>query len=128
MDNQTDLNLHISILGWLHLINSAILLVVGGFVFFLLSGIGLATGDPTATTILVIVGSSVGILLMVLAIPGALAGYGLLKRKTWGRILAIVVGILGLLNIPIGTLIGGYTLWVLLQDDAELDFQPAKLT
>jgi len=127
MNAQKDLRLHISILGWLHIANSAILLVVGGFVFFLLAGIGFATGDPSATAILSIVGSGVGILLMALALPGLLAGYGLLKGKSWGRILAIVVGILGLLNIPIGTLIGVYTLWVLLQEDAEAYFLSQKL-
>jgi hypothetical protein len=53
-----------------------------------------------------------------LGIPGLLAGYGLLTRKPWARVLAIVVGILGLLNFPVGTAIGIYTLWVLMQPAA----------
>jgi hypothetical protein len=39
-------------------------------------------------------------------------------RKSWGRVLAIVVGVLNLINFPIGTLIGIYTLWVLFQNTA----------
>ena len=124
--NRQDLQLHITILGWIQIVSGAVFLVVGGFVFLLLSGIGFASGDPTATAILSVVGTSVGILMMVLAVPGLLAGYGLLTGKSWGRILAIVVGILGLFNFPIGTLIGAYTFWVLLQEDAAVYFMAAK--
>jgi hypothetical protein len=56
--------------------------------------------------------------LVVLGIPGMVAGYGLLRRKAWGRILAMVVGFLGLVNVPLGTAIGIYTFWLLLQDSA----------
>jgi hypothetical protein len=53
-----------------------------------------------------------------LGLPGLLAGYGLLTRKPWARVLAIVVGILNLVNFPVGTAIGLYTLWVLTQPTA----------
>jgi hypothetical protein len=82
-----------------------------------LTGIGVATGEAEAMTVLGVVGTAVG-LLTVLAIPGLLAGYGLLSRKPWARILALVVGILGLVNFPIGTAIGLYTFWVLTQETA----------
>jgi hypothetical protein len=60
----------------------------------------------------------VGLLMAALGIPGLLAGYGLLTRKPWARVLAMVVGILGLLNFPVGTAIGIYTFWVLTQPAA----------
>jgi hypothetical protein len=47
-----------------------------------------------------------------------LAGYGLLKRTPWARVLALVVAILSLINFPIGTAIGIYTFWVMLQEEA----------
>ena len=40
-------------------------------------------------------------------------GYALLTGKPWGRVLAIVLGILALIKIPFGTALGIYTLWVL---------------
>ena len=40
-------------------------------------------------------------------------GYGLIARKPWARILAIVLGILTMLKLPFGTALGVYTLWVL---------------
>lgn len=113
--NQRDLQQHVTILGWLYLIGHALFLAIGGFVFLLLTGVGAATGEPEARTVLVVVGTSVGLLLAALAVPGLLAGYGLLARKPWARILAIVVGILGLVNFPIGTAIGLYTFWALTQ-------------
>jgi hypothetical protein len=109
---------HATVLGWLHIFGNAIMFLLGCFVFALLWGIGVATGDSEATRILGIVGTSVGALLVVLGIPGIVAGYGLLRRKAWGRILAMVVGFLGLVNFPIGTAIGIYTFWVLLQGEA----------
>ena len=116
--NQRDLQQHVTILGWLYIVSHALFLAVGGFVFLLLTGIGVATGEAEALTVLGVVGTSVGLLLAALAVPGLLAGYGLLARKTWARILAIVVGILGLVNFPIGTAIGLYTFWVLTQPSA----------
>jgi hypothetical protein len=45
-----------------------------------------------------------------------------LKYQQWGRILALVLAVLNLLAFPIGTALGSYTLWVLLNDEAELLF------
>ena len=42
-----------------------------------------------------------------------LVGYALLTRRSWGRVLAIVVGVLSLIAIPFGTALGIYTLWVM---------------
>jgi hypothetical protein len=124
--NEHQLKLHVTILGWLYIVGNAIFLLIGTFVFVLLAGIGVASGDSQAMAILSIVGTVVGALLAVLAIPGIVAGYGLLARKAWGRVLAIVVGILGLINFPIGTAIGIYALLVLLQEAATDYFMPAK--
>lgn len=116
--SQRDLQLHVKILGWLHIVSSALFLIIGGFVFMTLTGIGAVSGDPQAVAVLGIVGTFVGALLVLLGLPGLLAGYALLNRKVWGRYLAIVLGILNLVNFPVGTIIGAYTLYVLLQDGA----------
>jgi len=116
--NQNQLQQHVNLLGWLLIVEHAILLLVAGFVFVLLTGVGVVSGDSQAMAILGIVGTSVGVFLAALSAPGIAAGIGLLKRKSWGRFLAMVVGVLGLLNFPVGTLIGIYMLWVLMQDSA----------
>jgi len=122
--NQRQLQLHVPVVGWLLIVGHAIFLLVGLFVFVLLTGIGIASGEREAMTILTTVGTAVGLLLVVLGITGLVAGAGLLARKSWARILAIVVGILALVNFPIGTAIGVYTLFVLMQDAATEYFAP----
>jgi ABC-type glycerol-3-phosphate transport system permease component len=51
-----------------------------------------------------------------------LAGYGLLKYKSWARILAIILAILNLILFPIGTALGIYTLVIMFNDEAEALF------
>ncbi len=118
--NQLDekqLRTHVPIVGWLLIVTNALFLLLAAFLFVLLVGIGVAIGDPETSRIFNIVGTSLAALLTVLGIPGIVAGAGVLARRTWGRILAIVVAVLGLLNFPIGTIIGIYAIWVLLQEE-----------
>jgi hypothetical protein len=56
-------------------------------------------------------------------IAGFVAGWGLLERKPWSRTLAIVLGVLSLFDLPFGTALGIYTLWVLLPSKNEEEFR-----
>ena len=56
------------------------------------------------------------IVIVVFALPSLLTGWGLLQRKSWSRVLAIVVGVISLVNFPFGTVLGIYTLWAMFQD------------
>lgn len=56
----------------------------------------------------------VGLTFLVAAVLGFVAGWGLLERAPWARTLAIVLGIIALVDVPLGTALGIYTLWVLL--------------
>ena len=67
------------------------------------------------------------LLLLCKAVAGMIAGIGLLQRASWSRMLAIVLGCISLVNLPFGTAIGVYTLWVLLSPNAENDFRGAGL-
>jgi hypothetical protein len=50
---------------------------------------------------------------VVMASLAVVAGYGLLTRRSWARVFAIVLAVLALFKIPFGTALGIYTLWVL---------------
>jgi hypothetical protein len=56
-------------------------------------------------------------------VVGIVAGWGLLERKPWARMLAIVLGFLNLLDMPFGTALGIYTLWVLLPAQSEEEYR-----
>ena len=67
--------------------------------------------------------SVIGILLIIKGIVGVAAGYGLTQRVPWARITAVVLGFLALLNVPFGTALGIYTIWVLLSPGADTQYQ-----
>ena len=63
------------------------------------------------------IGLALGLLSVIVSLPGIIGGVGLLKRKNWARILVIILGFLNLIHIPFGTVLGVYTLWVLLREE-----------
>ncbi|MGH9475748.1 MAG: zinc ribbon domain-containing protein [Terriglobales bacterium] len=65
---------------------------------------------------------SIGVGVLALAILSIVTGIGLLMAQSWARMLAIVVGIIRLINIPFGTALGIYTLWVLLPDQSNVEY------
>ncbi|MEA3337204.1 MAG: hypothetical protein U9R25_14960 [Chloroflexota bacterium] len=116
--NEREIHQHVRILGWLYMISSAFLVLFGIAALMFMAGIGAASGDPEAFRILSVVGLVAGALMIVLGMPGIVAGYGLLRRKAWARILAMIVGFLSLANFPVGSAIGLYTFFVLMQESA----------
>ena len=115
---KSQLEIHFPVLGWLLIGSNLIYLLMAAVLATLLVGIGTAVGDVMAEKVLGIVAASMGGLLTVLGLPGIVAGAGLLARKTWGRILSIVISGLSLVCFPLGTILGVYGLIVLLQDSA----------
>ena len=127
----TTMDLHVKILAGFYIVFGllglmaalAILIVFGGMA----GAAGFAAGNEPeawlAVPILSIIGSVLMLIALTLSIPGIIGGWGLLRRKNWARILMIVLSALNLINIPIGTLLGIYGLWVLLARDTELLFR-----
>lgn len=56
----------------------------------------------------------IGLIVLAFAVAGFIAAWGLLERHSWARPLTIVLAILALLEVPLGTALGVYSLWVLL--------------
>lgn len=61
-------------------------------------------------------------MLVARSILGVVTGVALLRRERWGRTLALVAGFLTLLKPLTGTLLGIYTLWVLLPSDSGREY------
>jgi hypothetical protein len=66
--------------------------------------------------------SGIALFLLVKAGLSVGAGLGLLERQTWARPLALVMAIVTLLNLPFGTALGVYTLWVLMSPQADVEY------
>ena len=71
---------------------------------------------------------AVGWLLAVRGVLGLIAGWGLLDRQPWARMLAIVLGVLSLPRLLLGTALGIYTLWVLMPGDSEREYRQMTRT
>lgn len=117
--NEKQIKQHVRILGMVQVLNGILLVLVGIFVFAFLGGFGAVVDDPIAFRIFGLTGLFVSAFMLVVSTPGIIASYGLLKQRSWARNLAIAVGILQLVIVPIGTVIGIYTIIVMAQANAE---------
>jgi hypothetical protein len=70
----------------------------------------------------------VGVLIMIFSIAGIIGAVGVLKKKEWGRITLLVLSFFSLLSIPLGTILGVYGIWVLLNDETIRLFNPVPNT
>ena len=118
---------HIKILGILNIVMGAFLLLIELSIFLFMGGIAgivstQAGTDPDAriaAPVLGFIGFIVAMVFALLSIPAILTGWGLMNYKAWSRILGIVISALQLFNVPIGTALGVYGLWVLLNPESE---------
>ncbi len=115
---------HVTILAALHIAFGGIRLV-GALNTLITIGFG-GGPDPDVwnTQRLQFVGIVLTLFAQILSLPGIVVGVGLLKRKPWAWILAIVLSILYLINFPLGTALAVYGLWVLLSQDTRGLFAP----
>jgi len=116
---------HITILGALYIAFGAQGIVAATVVLVAVAGGGFLSGDPDAIVITSTVGTTISSLLFLLAIPGLIGGVGLLKRLPWSRYVVLVLGCFNLIAIPFGTILGIYTIWVLIKPEAVGQFEPA---
>ena len=114
-------HLHVRVVGWLHIVGAFLIVSTGLFLFLFFAGMGAGADDPEAFRILGAMGFSLVAFMVLISIPGFVAGYGILTKRPWARVMGIVVGALDLPIFPIGTVVGSYTLWVL-TDRASIDY------
>jgi hypothetical protein len=67
--------------------------------------------------------SILGIVILAKSACGFLAGYGLLHREGWARVVVLVLAFISLFNVPFGTALGVYTMWVLLPRESQEEYE-----
>lgn len=120
---------HVKILAVLHIIFGGlgvmaalvILIIFGGLaglVHLAANSDDVAVDSPwIAGGVLGLIGALVTVVVLVVSLPGVIAGIGLLNFQPWARILTIVLSILDLPGFPFHTALGVYGLWVLLSPE-----------
>jgi len=109
---------HIDTVAWIHIAFGGLgvlaALAVGGLV----GGAAFFADDAQTTGFMVLLAGFIAVVMGLLSVPSLVGGWGLLKRRPWARMLVLIVSFLNLLNVPLGTLVGGYSIWVLMNDES----------
>ena len=120
---------HINVAAVIHIVLGA-LGVLAGVAIIALIGLGgmlggfAAIAEGTAGDVfgvglgVLIAGAAVGFATLM-ALPGVIAGVGLLNRRPWAPFVALGVSFLHLFNFPFGTMLGAYTGWALLSEEGQ---------
>jgi len=109
---------HVTLVAAFHIGFSAIGLLGAAIMFFIFSFAGSFVNDvDVAETVLKFIGTFIPTMMMLTSLLGLVAGVGLLSFQRWSRILAMIISGVGCLFFPIGTAIGVYSLWVLMQNE-----------
>jgi hypothetical protein len=113
---------HINVVAALQIGLSIFNLLMAFLIFTVLKLVGGFVDEPNANTILSLIADILAIVFIVISIPGILAGMGLYKRKEWARILTLILSIIEIFSFPIGTAIGIYSIWALIQPETINEF------
>lgn len=116
---------HVTLIASLH-IGWGFLTFIGGLITFFV--LDFATGfveeyDEIGTMIMNWITTFVPLIVFISGGINILAGILLFSYKQWGRVIMLIVAAIKCLNIPIGTALGVYSIWALMQPDVMALFE-----
>ncbi len=101
------------------------LLFLAGTVVLAVPGLILAivaaTEAPPAFIGMAVIGA-LACVTMAFTLLYLIVGYGLWTLRQWARVTALALAMLSLLNVPVGTVAGGLTIWHLLKPEVAARF------
>lgn len=132
---------HITLVGVLNIVYRALAILVAMILFALALGFGgffeflVQTGSVRpheipleVLNIIPLILSIVAIVIIIVSLVGIIGAVGVLKKKEWARILLLVISFFNLVRVPLGTILGVYSIWVLLNNETIRLFNPVKGT
>lgn len=123
-----DIQAHKRTLGIIHIVYGSLIAVAFVFIGSLVSilfpfiseEIARDMGND-ADEVLFIVSSiirTVFILLLIFsALPSIIGGIGLLQKKSWGVVMALIAGCVSIFSFPFGTAVGVYSIYVYMENN-----------
>lgn len=116
---------HLNLLGILYIVLGLFHIVSFAFAALFIFGFNRLNFPVYSGFILAAIAIFFGFVVLV-SLVGIAAGIGLMNGQRWARGLALVLGFILLINVPLGTLLGIYTIWVLmLRDKPPVQANPA---
>jgi hypothetical protein len=114
---------HIHLVGIFWFAISAFNSLIGVVLYILANTLLAPGGGAGAPPFLRPLLSAIAVIILSGSALGFFAGWGLLHREPWARILALVLAFCVMfINIPLGTAVGVYTMWVLLPCESEEEY------
>ena len=116
---------HVKVVGVLYLVCAGIFALLAAALplgFGLLGAFISQSEDQDAATgaaVMGLVGTGLAVFFGVIAVVWGITGYGVLKRQSWARIVAIILSAMSLIEFPFGTALGIYGLWVMFNKETE---------
>lgn len=110
---------HNKTIGILHLayggLHTVLLLLISVFFvpLFLASPPSGRPNDAAGEAFIAMMMVFMGIFWLLFSIPSFVAGWGMLKRKSWARVWAMIAGGIAGMSFPMGTALCVYTFWFL---------------
>ena len=102
-------------IGCLYYLGAVLVVLMGvGYAF-----LGASSKDPNIPGPMFLV---MGLGMIAMGFAQGFVGYGLRRLLPWARIGGIVLSVIGLLGIPIGTIISAYVLYLLVSNKGEIVF------
>jgi phage shock protein PspC (stress-responsive transcriptional regulator) len=115
-------NLHLLAIFWFAI--SAFNAILGVVLYIIANTLLAPGGSAGAPAFLRPLLSVVAIIILGGSALGFSAGWGLMHREPWARTLVLVLAFLVLfINIPVGTAVGVYTMWVLMPGESEQEYE-----
>jgi hypothetical protein len=122
-----DAEKHNKLLAYAHLGYAGFQLLILALVYALMLGIFMAAPSPVgreAPVFMAVVLLFVFLVQLAFLAPSMVAGYGLLKRRSWARVAAMVAGAAASMSAPFGTAVCVYTFVFLFSESGKRFFEP----
>ncbi|MGD0337838.1 MAG: hypothetical protein ABSB78_03520 [Bacteroidota bacterium] len=130
---------HITLVGVLNIVYRGLAIIVAMVLIVIALGFGglfdflIRSGSIKPHEIPIEVLNIIPLILLIIAIIiisfstlGIIGAIGVLKRKEWARILLLVISFFNLVRVPLGTILGVYSIWVLLNNETIKLFNPVS--
>lgn len=109
---------HVTLVAALQIGFSTMGILGAAVIFFVFSFAGSFVADvDVASTVMRFIGTFLPSVLLMGSLLGLIGGIGLLGFQRWARVLVMIMAAIGCFVFPVGTAIGVYSLWVLVQDE-----------
>lgn len=110
---------HLTLVASFHIAVGILGIILSAVIWGVLVGWGIITGDDSLMAAASLIASVISAILLFVSILGIIGAVGLLKRRSWARILILIVSALYLIKVPYGTALGVYSIWALLNEETK---------